>query len=197
MLAHQLTVLLLIFAWAHGPRLPAQIVNGNFTTTIGIVGSVDFEIDLDADTLTLSNQTGEWATFYGPSQASTFLALDDLTNPASTFYNPTTPTHDVTESDTATWFDALAMAPDDGWYWASETSDSYFHVVLGGENNSALLPISDYGTSTSAAFTVSTASNANTSMRFDGASGSLVPEPGSSLLAGVFGLGLLLRRKRA
>ena len=47
MLAHQLTVLLLIFAWAHGPRLPAQIVNGNFTTRIDQVSAAESRKLLD------------------------------------------------------------------------------------------------------------------------------------------------------
>ncbi len=177
-----------------------SVWNGSFTTSTA-QGTVHFQINTTTDTMTILNMTGNISTQYGPSQVTTLYALTDYSSIAGTLANPTSSTFNVTDALFQGNFEtALGMTPNDGWYWASTTSNpaGHFNMLLGGTSGDIFQPSKDFTGSpsaTAATFSVNSNSSQGTAIN-DITATQIVPEPSSSALLGLGAIGLLLRRKR-
>ena len=175
------------------------------TTNVGLTGSVDYVIDTVNDTLTLSNHSGQWATRFGPMQTFILYALNDTSSSAGSLHDPTSSTFDVTNELFAISPAAgLASVANDGWYWASATSDSFFHLLIGADDRGPSSPILDYDGTTSNAdgsAIISSSSAPGSAGEFGFSQVTLsavtaVPEPNSTALLGLATAACAFHRKR-
>jgi len=156
-------------------------------------GDINYSVNTVTDTMTITGLTGDLSTAYGPAQTTTLLALTDTGANSSTYYNPSAPTFDVTDAHFSTGAaSGLGSVVNDGWFWGSTTSDSYFHLVIGSHNPGLLQPMND-----SSAGSFSTKPNESVTLIIKSYSTPVAtPEPSSVALLGLGVLGLSFRRKR-
>lgn len=166
---------------------------------------MDYVVDTVNDTMTLSNHSGHWATRFGPMQTPTLYALSGTSNNAGSLHDPTSSTFDVTNALFAINAETgLGLVANDGWYWASATSDSYFHLMIGADDRGTASPILDYdGTAPNANGSAVISSSSST-----GSSGEFglnqitfstpvaIPEPNSTALFSLAAVTYAFHRKR-
>ncbi len=180
----------------------ASLWAGTITTSAGfrLVGSADFEVNTFTDTMTLSNLTGDWATELGTSMTTTLYALDDTTTPAASIPAPTASTTDITDAMFTTSAETgLGLIANDGFFWVSTTSDSFFHLIIGGDTNSSANPLLDYdGTPPSRALSWATSPNSADDLAINliSVTATQIPEPATLALPSLALLVILGRRQR-
>ena len=178
--------------------LRAQDIQGTLTDPDpAYVGAFDYFIDVSADTLVISNPTGEYANFFAFESGPVLLrSHDDFTQSAGDLALLQAATYDFTGAEAS----PLGMASGDGFFWVSDTTvqaggSAKAQIALGGtlglSGPSTDLPVLAFlrlyvnGARTFTTFGLSDVNESSTT----------IPEPSSALLCLISSLAILKRRR--